>query len=78
MGPVPIKLSEEMVSMSEQQQQAADLVVVHWPGKDTTACPAHLRKLVGLAGILGFKLSWTPSGADDTECDNCRTEREKA
>jgi hypothetical protein len=43
-----------------------ELVVVHWPGKDTTACPDHLRKLVGVAAILGFQLSWTPSGADDT------------
>lgn len=64
--------------MPDQDAIAApELVVVHWPGKDTTACAEHLNKLVGLAAVLGFQLSWTPAPFDSTECDNCRTERKR-
>ena len=54
-----------------------ELVVAHWPGKDTIACPEHLRRLVGLGAILGFPLSWTPCDDPNAECANCRTIREK-
>jgi hypothetical protein len=55
-------------------EQEPELMVVHWPGQDTVACPEHLRKLVGLAAVLGFPLSWTPAG-ETMGCDNCRTEK---
>ena len=51
------------------------LQIVHWPGKDTPACENHLRKLVGLAAVLGFQLSWTP--CESTICSNCESEEEK-
>ncbi len=54
-----------------------ELVLVHWPGKATVACPTHLRKLVGLAATLGFQLTWTPAPEDEC-CANCKTEAEKA
>lgn len=45
--------------------------IVHWPGNDTAACDDHLKKLVGLAAVLGFRLSWTP--CEETICANCAT-----
>lgn len=54
---------------------ADELVVVHWPGKDTTACPEHLVKLIGLGTVLGIQVAWTRTALDGAECDNCRTER---
>ena len=53
------------------------LVVAHWPGQDTVACPTHLQKLVGLAGVMGFALSWTSCDDPEAECGNCRTLRER-
>lgn len=50
--------------------------MVHWPGKDTAACPDHLVKLVGLSAVLGFQLSWTPLEIE-IECDNCASEAKK-
>ena len=46
--------------------------IVHWPSKDTPACDDHLKKLVGIAAILGFQLSWTP--CEETVCSNCESE----
>lgn len=46
--------------------------IVHWPGKDTAACEDHLRKLVSLAAIMGFRVSCTP--CEETNCDNCNNE----
>lgn len=56
-----------------RRELSGGLVVVHWPGKNTIACPKHLRKLVGLAAVLGLPLGWTPT--TEGECDNCRTEK---
>jgi hypothetical protein len=50
--------------------------IVHWPGKDVPACFEHLRKLLALAAVLGFQLSWTP--CDETICTNCENEAKKA
>jgi hypothetical protein len=56
----------------------SDLVIVHWPGKDVPSCPIHLIKLMRLAAVMGFELSWTPCCDDEeTQCSNCRTEKEK-
>ena len=52
----------------------SELMIVYWPGQATVACPEHLHKLVGLAAILGFQLSWTPA-IESAGCDNCRTEK---
>jgi hypothetical protein len=51
-------------------------VVVHWPGKSVVACPDHLMKLVGLAAIMGFQVSWTPAPAGEN-CSNCETEAQR-
>ena len=53
-------------------------VIAHWPGKDTPSCPEHLKKLVGLAAVLGFPLSWTPNEDSNVECSNCESEARKA
>lgn len=50
--------------------------IVHWPGKDTAACDEHFRKLMGLAAVLGFTLSWTE--CEETVCDNCRNAEGRA
>jgi hypothetical protein len=51
--------------------------LVHWPGKATPACDAHLEKLFGLATVLGFQLTWTPL-VEEMECANCASEAKKA
>lgn len=53
------------------------IVIVHWPGKDTPACPEHLRQLVGLAAVMGFALSWSPTMNPELKCSNCETQRAK-
>jgi hypothetical protein len=49
--------------------------VVHWPGKDIPACEEHLKKLIGLASVLGFQLSWT--SCEPTVCSNCESEAKR-
>jgi hypothetical protein len=50
--------------------------VDHWPGQDAVVCDKHLEQLVGLAGVMGFTLSWTPV-VQPTKCGNCETEAKK-
>lgn len=52
-------------------------VVAYWPGKEVPACPEHLSKLVGVAAVLGFQLSWTTCD-EELECSNCQSEARKA
>jgi len=61
--------------MADKVMQPATQIV-HWPGKDTAACDEHLRKMAGLAALLGFRLSWTP--CEETVCANCETEARKS
>lgn len=49
--------------------------IIHWPGKDTTACDEHLQKLMDLAAVLGIRISWTP--CEETVCANCEAEEKK-
>ena len=49
--------------------------IVHWPGQDTAACEDHLRQLVGLAAVLGFRLSW--DSCEETVCANCESEAKR-
>ena len=51
--------------------------VVHWPGKDTNACPDHLQKLVALGAMFGIIVSFSPV-IEEVECDNCANEAKKA
>ncbi len=51
-------------------------VIAHWPGQDTPACPHHLQKLVSLAAVMGFPLSWTDIEGE-IECSNCANEAKK-
>jgi len=67
---------EHMTNTFRNTPEPQELVRVHWPGKSTNACPDHLRQLVGLAAVLGFRLEWTPA-PDAGECDNCRNERSR-
>jgi hypothetical protein len=52
-------------------------VIAYWPGKEVPACPEHLSKLVGLALVMGFRLSWSSCG-EELECSNCETAARKA
>jgi hypothetical protein len=52
-------------------------VIAYWPGKEVPACPEHLSKLVGLAAILGFRLSWSSCDDEQVECSNCESEAKK-
>lgn len=51
--------------------------IVHWPGNDVPACDDHARKLIGLAGFMGFAVSITPSMGAEV-CTNCENEARKA
>jgi hypothetical protein len=62
---------EEGAGVSKPAKQ-----IVHWPGQDTAACEDHLQKLVGLAAVLGFQLSWTP--CEEMVCANCANEASKS
>lgn len=46
--------------------------IVHWPGQDTPACDEHLQKLLAVAKIMGFTVTWTK--CEETICENCGTE----
>lgn len=48
--------------------------IVHWPGKDTAACPRHAEALKKLAAFLGFSVSVTPWPAGG-HCANCENEK---
>jgi hypothetical protein len=49
------------------------IVIVHWHGQPTPACPKHLQRLLALAGIMGFQLSCTPA-INGEICTNCVNE----
>jgi hypothetical protein len=55
--------------------ESPELVIVHWPGQDTIACPDHLQALLAVAATLGFRLSWTPT--QEGCCANCENEKAK-
>lgn len=52
--------------------------IVHWPGKDTAACDDHALKLKSLASFMGFTLPPSTKLFDETQCQNCINEEEKA
>lgn len=58
------------------EKPKSDLMIAHWPGKDTPACPEHLLKLKNLATFMGFPLSCTPA-PEGMECANCNNERKR-
>lgn len=52
-------------------------VIVHWPGKDTAACPGHALKLRSLGMFMAGMVPLESPCEDDRECDNCRNEKAK-
>ena len=50
--------------------------MVHWPGQETPACDEHTKKLLALAGHMGFSVSTTPI-VWIVECKNCENEKNR-
>jgi hypothetical protein len=59
-----------MMNVRIALENKSTIYMVHWPGQDTPACNEHLRKLLSLASVMGFQVSYTP--VENTECENCR------
>ncbi|MGB7023881.1 MAG: hypothetical protein WBD73_08800 [Candidatus Acidiferrales bacterium] len=60
-----------------EKSDASDILeIVHWPGKDTLACPLHAAKLKALGNAMGFVVNSTPSRIGGV-CQNCENEARK-